>query len=172
MKQQLAESPVHSQFERHSTPATRCACCFKQPIQRYAVTYAAYSRAVSLAQSCQCIGVALCACSDWWTPAAWLLSWHRDHVSGLLLTPFMLFMLAVPVQYHEEPFRAPTPLWEAIADVEEFHSSGAYDAEVAGTLTNAQQFAAALTPANNSAWVFDVDETSLSGCLLITSLAF
>lgn len=43
---------------------------------------------------------------------------------------------------------------------------------LSGTLTNAQTYAAALTAANNSAWVFDVDETSLSGFTEMKSIGF
>jgi hypothetical protein len=59
-----------------------------------------------------------------------------------------------------------------IQDVEDFHSSGGYDAEITNVVNNAMLFAAAGTAKNNSAWVFDVDETSLSGYTEMQSIGF
>jgi len=77
---------------------------------------------------------------------------------------------AAPVQYsptmayHEEPNRPPMPLWQAQWDVEDYHvSGGGYDTELNNVISNALTYAAASTAANNSLWVFDIDETSLSG---------
>jgi acid phosphatase len=74
--------------------------------------------------------------------------------------------------YHEEPQRPPKPLYEAQWDVEDFHTNGGYDTEMTGVVNNAQLFAAAGLPNNNSAWVFDVDETSLSGYTEMLSIGF
>jgi len=74
--------------------------------------------------------------------------------------------------YSETPTRPPRSLYQAIADVEDFHESGNYDAEVTSVINNAQLYASALTPANNSVWIFDVDETSLSGFSEMKSIGF
>jgi acid phosphatase len=74
--------------------------------------------------------------------------------------------------YHEEPKRPPKPLYEAQMDVEDFHTGGGYDAELSGVISNAMLFASAGTPANNSVWVFDIDETSLSGYSEMLSIGF
>jgi len=74
--------------------------------------------------------------------------------------------------YHEEPSRSPRPLYEAQWDLEDFHSSGSYDNEMSNVVTNAQLFATQVKASNNSAWVFDVDETSLSGYSEMLSIGF
>ena len=57
-------------------------------------------------------------------------------------------------------------------DVEDFHTGGGYDLEMSDVLTNAQVYAGAGVAANNSVWVFDVDETSLSGYTEMLSIGF
>jgi acid phosphatase len=56
--------------------------------------------------------------------------------------------------------------------VEDFHTNGGYDAEMTAVTSNAMMYAQALTPANNSVWVFDIDETSLSGYTEMLSIGF
>lgn len=71
-----------------------------------------------------------------------------------------LFRLCVPALCRAQ--------WE----VEDFHSSGGYDRELGGVVQNAQLYAATIKPQNNSAWVFDVDETSLSNYAEMDSINF
>lgn len=57
-------------------------------------------------------------------------------------------------------------------DIEDFHTNGNYDTEMTGVVNNAMLYASASTPTNNSAWVFDIDETSLSGYSEMLSIGF
>jgi len=57
-------------------------------------------------------------------------------------------------------------------DLEDFHSSGAYDQELAAVITNTQLYAQSIKATNNSLWVFDVDETTLSGYSEMQSIGF
>jgi len=55
----------------------------------------------------------------------------------------------------------------------DYHSSGGYDAELEDVITNAQLYAAMMpTPKNQTAWVFDIDETTLSGYEQMKSIGF
>jgi len=74
--------------------------------------------------------------------------------------------------YTEETKRPPRSLYECQWDVEDFHSGGNYDSEVQDVINNAIIYANALTPQNNSLWVFDVDETTLSGYTEMLSIGF
>lgn len=65
--------------------------------------------------------------------------------------------------YFEEVLRMPMPIYEAHWAVEQYHASGAYDRDLGLVLQNAQLHAQTLQVAENSAWVFDIDETTLSG---------
>jgi len=72
--------------------------------------------------------------------------------------------------YHEEPTRPPRPLYEAQYDIEDFHSSGGFDTEIQGVINNALIYAQSLAVTSTSMWVFDIDETSLSGYAEMLSL--
>lgn len=55
----------------------------------------------------------------------------------------------------------------------DYHSSGGYDAELEDVITNAQLYASMMpAPANQTAWVFDIDETTLSGYEQMKSIGF
>lgn len=65
-----------------------------------------------------------------------------------------------------------------VQDIEDYHTvmpgatQSGYDTEMDDVIQNAQYYAAAATPNNNTAWVFDVDETSLSGYTEMLSIGF
>jgi len=100
------------------------------------------------------------------------LNTHRPVRSHVPVKHSMPIEYSPTMAYHEEPTRPPRPLYEAQLDVEDFHTSGNYDAEVTGVINNAILYAQSGTPQNNSVWVFDIDETSLSGYSEMLSLGF
>lgn len=74
--------------------------------------------------------------------------------------------------YQGLPARAPTPIYQAIWEVEDYHANGGYDLEMEAVVDNAKLFAQRGKAANNSVWIFDVDETALSGYDHIKSMGF
>jgi len=76
--------------------------------------------------------------------------------------------------YMHEPVHPPRPLYQATYDIEQFHEGGEYDASLQYVVQNAMWYAASLGQASGpkDAWVFDIDETSLSGYEEMKSIGF